>query len=1528
MKTHSQAFKENISLLGKQQEIKITYQENNEEKVLTGEQINSASPHYEGNLLKSVMKELDLDSNVDISPETEVNFQYGIAVVDKDLNYKEKEGNPITCENAINEKIRNLVVNGKSEQSSTLPEGYTQVEYIESTGTQYIDIGFNGGNNYTIKCKIQDVGRTTFVFSDYKDNVANENLGLYVLGSGTYGIYYTSTQKFLSSTAGDIKNIDFALNSTGLTYTINEETGTSSYTPTTNNGNVVLFRRGNSDTYYSSTKLYNFKIFNGSNTLVRNLIPCYRNSDNVIGMYDLVNDVFYTNAGTGTFLKGNDVSIPSPDYPSDIHSVADDVNLLNLQDIENHNVNFYYENITTDFQLEAGQTYTLSFDAESTVTPFNVGIGCGSSGNYQSDILNKHGFQNGRISITFTPQNSNFTYGNYLALRFVRYNSSTSYTYSARNIKLQKGTEATPYSPYNQGTVTIKQENIKNYLNWDKFIDYSNWTNSNSPGYKSFEITGLNINKTYTLCRTDTAGYGETSKYAGFNKGNNNGNMFLHSTDSSRNLQSVSDTPSEDGKIYITMYMSSQSDLNDYINIIKKCWVIEGTEYQEYVNNNYIIQTEPLRSLPNGVKDTIEADGIHRRVGKVVLDGSDDENWELWSGGTNTIGFKISNIANFKNIQSSSTENIVLSNYFKKKTNQDRLTRDDEEGFATAVGNLYFKINRTILNSLADWKTWLSNNPTEVIYELAEEIIEPFTEEQEETLLNIKTEVGTNIFTITNDLLPTFSLDYAISSQNYDYAHHLIEYEYLNFGNYIVFSSEKQEDTYSYKIKCYDKMLYSMKPYQNINITYPITIRNYITTLCNHLNLVFANSNNTFTNYDKQIPNELYLDNEGNDLGYTFRDVLDELAQVTGSVICINNEDKIEIRYPNETNDTIDEEYLKDVNVNFGESYGAINTVILSRSAGADKISMSNPANLPDNEKVAIEISDNQIMNFNNRNEYLSSLLTRLYGTQYYLNDFTSTGIAYYDLLDRYNVRIGENIYNCLMLNDELNITQGLEEIIHSERPEESETDYTKTDTTDRRINQTYLIVDKQNQRIDSVITNVTEQNNKISQITQTVDELNSKISNIADITIAGESMIAVVQLDNINQSEPIEIRVRPITENISYLYPRNNLYPSNNLFMKERKIRFVRTYEEEGETKTENIDYEIPDDLLYYDSNTYDEFYLNYNSETCQIIKKCKYNADGTVGLLSMAETTDYEYPHILLDDGNYTIQLLGYNIGYLSVRLMAQNIYTTQFATKAELSSSITQTANEINLRVDEKLDEEDFTSANIMLKINNDESEASINADKINLNGVVTANNNFKILSDGSMEAVNGTFKNGKILLSAASQGANIFKIQKTGDNNTFLQLGFNLLQLDYAGSTLITLGRGEVSGSSVGSISLSGRGYTSLQSDGIITPKVTQTSLEKDKKNISKYNKSALNEIKNIDIYTYNLKTELDTDKKHIGFIIGENYNYSKDVVDYDSGQNEIGVDNYSFVSLCCKAIQEQQKIIENLQNQINELKGEK
>lgn len=49
--------------------------------------------------------------------------------------------------------------------------------------------------------------------------------------------------------------------------------------------------------------VYYCKIYDNG-TLIRNFIPAKRNSDNVLGLYDIVNSKFYTNAGTGTFIAG------------------------------------------------------------------------------------------------------------------------------------------------------------------------------------------------------------------------------------------------------------------------------------------------------------------------------------------------------------------------------------------------------------------------------------------------------------------------------------------------------------------------------------------------------------------------------------------------------------------------------------------------------------------------------------------------------------------------------------------------------------------------------------------------------------------------------------------------------------------------------------------------------------------------------------------------------------------------------------------------------------------------------------------------------------------------------------------------------------------------------------------------------------------------------------------------------------------------------------------------------------------------
>lgn len=72
---------------------------------------------------------------------------------------------------------------------------------------------------------------------------------------------------------------------------------------------IILFHYG-TDLSWSdgfTGKVYYLKIYE-NDVMVRDMIPCYKKSNSEVGMYDLENDVFYTNQGSGSFTKGPDVN--------------------------------------------------------------------------------------------------------------------------------------------------------------------------------------------------------------------------------------------------------------------------------------------------------------------------------------------------------------------------------------------------------------------------------------------------------------------------------------------------------------------------------------------------------------------------------------------------------------------------------------------------------------------------------------------------------------------------------------------------------------------------------------------------------------------------------------------------------------------------------------------------------------------------------------------------------------------------------------------------------------------------------------------------------------------------------------------------------------------------------------------------------------------------------------------------------------------------------------------------------------------
>ena len=662
------------------------------------------------------------------------------------------------------------------------------------------------------------------------------------------------------------------------------------------------------------------------------------------------------------------------------------------------------------------------------------------------------------------------------------------------------------------------------------------------------------------------------------------------------------------------------------------------------------------------------------------------------------------------------------------------------------------------------------------------------------------------------------------------------DYEYLDYGNYEVYSSEKQEDTNSYKLVCYDKMLKAMKDYEQLDITYPITVRDYISAICTKIGVEFANENDTFTNYDKNIPREFYLEydedeEEYKSMGYTYRNVLTELAQVTASTICINSEDKLEVRYISDTHDTINEDFLKDVNVNFGQVYGPVNSIVLSRSADTDFIYKQDEESIEENGLCEIKISENQLLSLNNRAEYLDGIYNRLNGLTYNLNEYISTGIMYYDLCDKYNITIGEKTYSCIMFNDESKVTQGLEEKIFTEEPEDNETDYTKSSKDQIRNNQTTLIVDKVNKEIKAVVEEIGDRSSSQTTIAQDINSINEALSQVAVIS-KDEEADGVLIMTGLAEMPVVELHIYPKGE-----YDLLNRYSAQHSVIGAYKMNRPVLVFYNGD---KSYQYQLP--RLYYYNNTYDEFVLDNNVKKAYIIHRIGFNQQDEKYILpeEVEEELDINTNNWVIGEGTNTIFIPGYDgsqnrFAHIRVKALLQNDLTSSFATEvyvdrsieiseegimsdvsntyatktelgdtertlnANITQAVTDAEASINLSVSETLsdvldDNNKVTGASVALAVNGEGSNVKISADHVNINGVVSANDRFKILQDGSMECNNATINgnlvtaNGvltNLIFPGEMWGWN-FENSYDGDQAGFV--GFNVDTMDY-GSTAV-------------------------------------------------------------------------------------------------------------------------------------------
>ena len=188
----------------------------------------------------------------------------------------------------------------------SLPSGYKRLEYIESSGTQYIDT------------KVKPTVNTKFSFGVYMlEQTGDCIIGNSLIDGNDYrifnysgSIYWDFKDSRIIGTAGSFpKNTYFEFECGNNYVKKNGQQVLTGQNISAFTADANIFAFSNGVSARCSGRLYFLKILDGE-SLIRDFVPCINGSGKV-GLYDLVEKQFYGNAGTGTFTAGPVVASPS-----------------------------------------------------------------------------------------------------------------------------------------------------------------------------------------------------------------------------------------------------------------------------------------------------------------------------------------------------------------------------------------------------------------------------------------------------------------------------------------------------------------------------------------------------------------------------------------------------------------------------------------------------------------------------------------------------------------------------------------------------------------------------------------------------------------------------------------------------------------------------------------------------------------------------------------------------------------------------------------------------------------------------------------------------------------------------------------------------------------------------------------------------------------------------------------------------------------------------------------------------------------
>lgn len=439
--------------------------------------------------------------------------------------------------------------------------------------------------------------------------------------------------------------------------------------------------------------------------------------------------------------------MPSPDYRSKI------------ENLEGRNkFNYLWFDTTKEVDWTAYQSITSLAKAipifigkgKAATFSSNVPLLSGDNLLYAINDLTKDTSASFALGKTQTVEanNEGYVYVGYIKSR-TNYNKVKDGTYY---VQVEEGTVATPYVPYNSLEFKDEGKNLVKQMNWKQLPSISTGATVTTVSGYGTDFIEVDNTKNYVFSYSGTA----SSRYIVYYDKNKN---FLgyYTNLQTNNFAKWSETG------YVRLRVDCPQDS------VTAFQLEEGTVATDY---------EPYKSqtayFPLGEEKLMEGsyladDGIHHKRKQIVFDGSREYIRYTSLDSTNHNCFYTNQTDIY--VDSTGTQTCLMSNYFKGDKFDNRALDIPNMWVNKFSSQIYFKMPNTI-TTVEELKAWLSNNPPTVEYELAEEEIVPYTEDQKEAwekLRHFKGLNGENNITAQGTMTSTLDLTlYNVAEEDFD----------------------------------------------------------------------------------------------------------------------------------------------------------------------------------------------------------------------------------------------------------------------------------------------------------------------------------------------------------------------------------------------------------------------------------------------------------------------------------------------------------------------------------------------------------------------------------------------------------------------------------------------------------------------------------------------------------------------------------------------------------------------------------------